>query len=292
MRFVKLAGAALLSLAGIASLLACSSDTGTGEGSGETNSALAGSSDNDHTAFTFFVGKGLTATQSAAIVGNLDQESSMDPTSVQKGGPGRGIAQWSVNGRWVQEKSFAQSEGGSSTDLQVQLDFVWQELSTNAAYGLADLQAATDLTSAVEIFQDKYEICGKCNNGSRVTFAQRALSAFGSEAADVQPSTDGTQTPSSTDGSQVTPTDATNTNANASNGGTFTDNGTQSSDDTDDGPCSVGGMSGECISTSSCAAEGGTSTAGYCPGATNIQCCTFGTMAGDDDDDDSYGYAH
>ena len=56
---------------------------------------------NNGTAYDFFVSKGLTDTESAAIVGNLVQESSVNPASVQEGGgPGRGIAQWSVKGRW------------------------------------------------------------------------------------------------------------------------------------------------------------------------------------------------
>jgi len=37
------------------------------------------------------------------------------------------------------------------------------------------------------------------------------------------------------------------------------------------------GINGECVSTSSCSSAGGTSEAGHCPGATNIQCCTYGT---------------
>src|SRR6476620_7954591 len=55
---------------------------------------------NPRTAFNYFVSKGLTQTQAAGIVGNLMQESSVMPTAVQPGGPGRGIAQWSVGGRF------------------------------------------------------------------------------------------------------------------------------------------------------------------------------------------------
>src|SRR5205823_3502134 len=55
---------------------------------------------NGRTAFEFFVGKGLSDVQAAAIVGNLQQESSINPSSVQPGGPGRGIAQWSTGARW------------------------------------------------------------------------------------------------------------------------------------------------------------------------------------------------
>ena len=42
-------------------------------------------------AYDFFVAKGLANFQSAGIVGNLDQESGVNPGSVQYGGgPGRG----------------------------------------------------------------------------------------------------------------------------------------------------------------------------------------------------------
>ncbi|KAI5820889.1 lysozyme [Pyronema omphalodes] len=41
------------------------------------------------------------------------------------------------------------------------------------------------------------------------------------------------------------------------------------------GPCSVGGTPGTCISTSTCSAGGGTSYSGYCPNdPTDIKCCT------------------
>ena len=41
------------------------------------------------------------------------------------------------------------------------------------------------------------------------------------------------------------------------------------------GSCTVNsGASGTCISTSDCATQGGSSEAGHCPGASNIQCCT------------------
>jgi hypothetical protein len=39
--------------------------------------------------------------------------------------------------------------------------------------------------------------------------------------------------------------------------------------------CSVSGVGGACMSTSDCAAMGQTSTAGFCPGPADIQCCTM-----------------
>ncbi|KAM7218178.1 Lysozyme-like domain containing protein [Rhypophila decipiens] len=35
------------------------------------------------------------------------------------------------------------------------------------------------------------------------------------------------------------------------------------------------GQSGTCMSTTDCASQGGSSEAGHCPGASNIQCCTL-----------------
>src|SRR5260221_12348293 len=73
---------------------------------------------NSRTAFDYFLGKGLTAVQAAGIIGNLMQESNVDPTAAQPGGPGRGIAQWSVGGRWDHDSgdnavAFARSNGVS-----------------------------------------------------------------------------------------------------------------------------------------------------------------------------------
>src|SRR5438128_2313831 len=84
---------------------------------------------NARTAFNFFVAKGLSEEQSAGIVGNLMQESSVRPTAVEYGGgPGRGIAQWSLGARWNSGSSsvtaFATRTGGNRWSLSTQLDFV------------------------------------------------------------------------------------------------------------------------------------------------------------------------
>src|SRR6185312_11660983 len=91
---------------------------------------------NEQTAFNYFVNKGMTKIRAAGIIGNLDQESGMDPTIKQYGGgPGRGIAQWSVGGRWDTYSQdnvvwyAANKDGGLSRwSLQAQLDFIWYEL--------------------------------------------------------------------------------------------------------------------------------------------------------------------
>jgi hypothetical protein len=146
-------------------------------------------SSNEHTAFNFFVAKGLTQKQAAGVVGNLIQESNVIPTSVQfGGGPGRGIAQWSVGGRWDKSagdnvKTYASQHSESMTALNTQLNFIWFELTTFSGYGLAQLRAATTVSAAVTAFQDKYEICGTCDSSKRLQDANAVLAAFGSGAA-------------------------------------------------------------------------------------------------------------
>src|SRR4051794_38282158 len=75
---------AIVLLAG-ALLAACATDPGV-EDDGDTSSTEQDLSGNQHAAFNYFVARGLTKRQSAGIVGNLIQESSVIPTSVQYGG--------------------------------------------------------------------------------------------------------------------------------------------------------------------------------------------------------------
>lgn len=136
--------------------------------------------ENEAAAFSFFMEKGLTAEQAAGVIGNLDQESGMDPAIHQiGGGPGRGIAQWSAGGRWdtyAGDNLVEFTAGGDRYSLQVQLDFIWYELTAFSYYGLTDLQAANTVEQAVVAFQDDYEGCGTCHTDRRIAFA---LDAYG-----------------------------------------------------------------------------------------------------------------
>src|ERR1700677_516699 len=96
----RLLGPCLLSSIALLTSAGCGSG-GAGDGTDVGTSSSAVTSANNKTAFDYFVSKGLTDDQAAGIVGNLDQESGMDPSIAQYGGgPGRGIAQWSAGGRW------------------------------------------------------------------------------------------------------------------------------------------------------------------------------------------------
>ena len=92
-----LAVAAVLAM-GIAATGCVGAPDDSAESSASNADPLSGA---EKTAYEFFVAKGLKNYEAAGIVGNLIQESSVNPTVSQfGGGPGRGIAQWSAGGRW------------------------------------------------------------------------------------------------------------------------------------------------------------------------------------------------
>jgi hypothetical protein len=163
---------------------ACVADETPVEIESETAQAATTAFANDQAAFDFFVMNGLTDFQAAGIVGNLDQESGVDPTIAQYGGgPGRGIAQWSVGGRWDTSANdnvvaYAAQKGEGARTLNLQLEFIWYEL-TNIGYGYSQLKATTNVTDATIAFMDKYEICGTCASSQRVTYAKAVLAAYG-----------------------------------------------------------------------------------------------------------------
>ncbi len=173
---------------GISLVLSGCGDAGPGERLGQSGEAVTfvpQTFTNDQTAYDYFVGKGLTNFQAAGIVGNLDQESGVDPSAVQSGGPGRGIAQWSVGGRWDTDANdnatwYAAQQGQSVWSLQLQLDFIWFELTNVSYYGLATLKATTNVTDATVAFETDFEGCGTCNQSQRIAYAQSVLSAYGS----------------------------------------------------------------------------------------------------------------
>ena len=147
---------------------------------------------NDKTAYDYFLGKGLTNFQAAGVVGNLDQESGVDPTIHQQGGGvGRGIAQWSTGARWDTTNNdnvlaFATQKGQSATSLGLQLDFMWYELTTFPEYGLADLKATANITDATQVVEDKYEGCvyanyPECALPARINFAKGIFAAYGAD---------------------------------------------------------------------------------------------------------------
>jgi hypothetical protein len=192
-RTLRLFAPALLATIGAATS-ACSGAPGGDSPVGTTASDLSVSG-NEKTAYEFFVGKGLKGFQAAGIVGNLEQESNVEPTAIEYGGgPGRGIAQWSVGGRWNSSPDdnvvwYAIRTGKNEWSLELQLEFVWYELTKYGTYGLTKLRDSTSVSGATIAFEDYFERCGQCEESTRIAYAQAVLSAMhgstgGGKAAD------------------------------------------------------------------------------------------------------------
>ncbi|HEV7525042.1 MAG TPA: phage tail tip lysozyme, partial [Acidimicrobiia bacterium] len=122
---------------------------------------------NVFTAWEYFVANTtLTRVQIAGLEGNLHYESggALNPAQVQFGcalppGPcGVGIAQWTDPGpRLNGLVALANSLHVPWTNLEVQLQYVWHELTHNPSFGLAALKACTTVSCATRVVETKYE---------------------------------------------------------------------------------------------------------------------------------------
>ena len=114
----------------------------------------------------YLKGKGLGSSAIAGIMGNMQAESSLDPTIVQGGGhadeitvdgqTGYGLCQWTSQGRQQGLKDFAASKGTKSGDLHTQLDFMLKEVGE----GYGDLLQRMDGMSpydAALLFHKEFE---------------------------------------------------------------------------------------------------------------------------------------
>lgn len=143
-------------------------------------------------AFSYFVGKGLSPNASAGIVGNLIQESGVDPNEPNGGG----IAQWTDPGRNQKLHDYAAASGQPVNSLAAQLGFVWYELNTSYAGTLAALKTANSPAAAAIVFQNDYELClgsntsnpnvaGGCNQNARVNNANNVFRAGTGQAPSI-----------------------------------------------------------------------------------------------------------
>ena len=148
-----------------------------------TNSVVG--SNNSEKAFNFFIANGFTPIQSAAIIGNLIQESNMDPgvTSSFTGESSFGIAQWNPDaGRLQQLESYALDRGLDIGTIETQLAFLLYDFSTLSPrfWGYNQFKQMTNLKTATEFFCDKYErpAAAFAHKDQRVEHARQVLETY------------------------------------------------------------------------------------------------------------------
>jgi hypothetical protein len=120
---------------------------------------------------------------------------------IVNGETGYGLAQWTTRGRQQALLDFAASKGNIPGDLNVQLEFLWHELTTTFNDNvLTPLKATSDLTAATDIVLKKFECPRACVNliekpgpatqaayqkvlDERRAFAQALLTQYGSNGS-------------------------------------------------------------------------------------------------------------
>lgn len=125
--------------------------------------------------------KGYGSDAIYAIMGNFMQESRLDPTAKQSPGKGRGLAQWSEDGRFATLTKMATANGKDPYGLIPQLDFMDHEIHNdswmnkrfrNRFGSVESFKNTTDIEDATTGFENTYEIAGKANMPNRIAYAK------------------------------------------------------------------------------------------------------------------------
>lgn len=127
-------------------------------------------------AMEFFQSKGLSAHQAAGIVGNLIIESSLNTTIKGDGGKALGIAQWHPD-RQEGLKNLAKRRGTEISDLNTQLEYVWEELNTGYKNALSKILNSKNVKEATTAFMTHYEKPGIPHFEKRLKEAENLLSS-------------------------------------------------------------------------------------------------------------------
>jgi len=169
------------------------SDSSSGSVSGG-GPDISGESDTAKAVWKFFTGKGFTPAATAGILGNMYQESGVNPSAIQGGGkgPAAGICQWEnynkKSARWKNMSDYAASKGKNWTDLQSQLEWLDMELqgkdSTTLSLlkkkvgGYENFKKMTNINEATRVFEESFERAGKPNMERRYSAAQKYFQQF------------------------------------------------------------------------------------------------------------------
>lgn len=154
-------------------------------------------SENLEKVFNFFLDKGLSPEQSAAIVGNIAIESGGNPINAQVGpdtknpaqfgtdvgvGKAWGLIQWDAGGRSIQ---YAEKANITEPiyELSTQLDLVWWHMNNESPTSAQNMYEAfkniTGLEEATQFYEEKMEGAGEPHMEDRIERAKEALRMYG-----------------------------------------------------------------------------------------------------------------
>lgn len=133
--------------------------------------------------------EGATPEGVCGMLGNFQQESSLNPKSIEVGtGAGHGLAQWTA-GRWTNLQNFAKEHNKSWDDLGLQLEYLLSELKGSEKAGVKSLKL-TNVEEATLDWERTFERAGVPAVQNRVKFAQHWYSKFKGKQVDKAQSDD------------------------------------------------------------------------------------------------------
>lgn len=111
------------------------------------NNIYGGTSNLDGVAgqiYDFLLSKGIPPVGAAAILGNIDGESSLNPAAINPSSGASGLCQW-MGGRFDKLQALANSKGVSWTDVNVQLEHLGNEFDYDCYSDVHDvIMSATE----------------------------------------------------------------------------------------------------------------------------------------------------
>ena len=149
--------------------------------------------------WNWFRTNGYSEQATAGILGNMEQESTVDPTLIQGdgAGPAAGIVQWedynNQSGRWLNMANYAKSKGRDWTDLESQLEFIDKENKegSDVFWSMADVYKSYDafknadnVISATDSFEQAFERAGIPMMENRYTAANNYFTQFTGKEGD------------------------------------------------------------------------------------------------------------
>lgn len=142
---------------------------------------------NQQRAYNFFIQKGLSPHASAGIVGNLMQESMLNPTISGDNNTSYGIAQHHKERKTALMKAYPDTYN----TLDGQLNFIWDELNSTHKSALNKLNNSTDIKSATLAFQNDFERPHPkyANTDNRIRYAQSILGNYSQQESSNTPQT-------------------------------------------------------------------------------------------------------
>ncbi|MBH2007660.1 hypothetical protein I8H83_03590 [Candidatus Saccharibacteria bacterium] len=144
------------------------------------NAVILAGNNNVEKILNFYMRKGLNLAQASGIIGNMLQESNLQPNIVQGGrvinenedyvlenGKGFGLVQWTFSGRQKPLQEHVDSLRVKNTDLGGQLSFTWVELNGPYLSTLNKLRSTNDPVEAAVVVHDGYEKSADSNGTVR-----------------------------------------------------------------------------------------------------------------------------